>query len=98
MNKRERAIATHRYLTRFAAENFAYRDAKMGTLGPASPVRRIDPKTGEVMANPEPPVSSPTPSAHTTVAVSKTARPFKRPMRRGYWHKQFTAKMADDRA
>jgi hypothetical protein len=84
MNKRERAIATHRYLTRFAAENFAYRDAKMGTLGPASPVRRINPVTGEVMANPEPPVSTPA--------------PIRRPMRRGYWHKQFAAKMADDKA
>lgn len=37
-----------RYAVSIASE-LSYRDSRLGKLGPASPVRRIDPKTGEVI-------------------------------------------------
>lgn len=84
MNQKERAEAAHLYAMRLTAHRAEHSHSRYGTFGPASPVRRIDPKTGEVMPDmpPAPPVAKPT----------------RRPFRRGYWHKQLAAKMSDDRA
>lgn len=47
------------------AAHIAYRDARLGKMGAASPVRRIDPKTGEMMPD-------------TAIAASTPAKRFKR--------------------
>lgn len=69
------------------AAHLSYRDSKLGKMGAASPVRRINPATGEVMADP---VIKP--------GVTTASKAFKRPRRRGYWHKQFAAKLSDEKA
>jgi hypothetical protein len=49
-SKQELADAAYHYAMRFSVQASAHRNDRLGTFGPASPVRRIDPQTGEVMA------------------------------------------------
>jgi hypothetical protein len=49
VSKKDQIAEAHKYALRFSIQNRAHRIDRMGTFGPASPVRRIDPKTGEVL-------------------------------------------------
>lgn len=49
MNKRDLNSAFYRYAVRFNAQNSEHKLNRLGTFGPASSVRRIDPKTGKVI-------------------------------------------------
>lgn len=66
------------------AANLSYRDSRLGKMGAASPVRRIDPVTGEVLPD-------------TAMAAPKP-KPARYLRRRGYWQKRLEAKLADDKA
>ncbi len=50
-NEKEIADAAYNYALRFNVQSHNHRSHRLGTFGPASPVRRIDPMTGEVMAD-----------------------------------------------
>jgi hypothetical protein len=49
MDKRDLKSAAYNYALRFSVQAGAHKTDRLGTFGPASPVRRIDPKTGEVI-------------------------------------------------
>jgi hypothetical protein len=48
-SKQELADAAYHYAMRFSVQASAHKTDRLGTFGPASSVRRIDPVTGEVM-------------------------------------------------
>jgi hypothetical protein len=49
MSKKDQNAATSEYLLRFGAQYSAHKTDRLGKFGPASPVRWINPKTGEVI-------------------------------------------------
>lgn len=63
MDKRDLKSAAYNYALRFSVQAGAHKTDRLGTFGPASPVRRIDPKTGEVMACDDVPAPAPAPRA-----------------------------------
>ena len=50
INKKDLAAATYRHAMRFTAQSADYRKERMGKMGAASPVRRLDPVTMEVIS------------------------------------------------
>ena len=50
MKKNDLVAATYRHAMRFTAQTADYRKERMGKMGAASPVRRLDPVTMEVIA------------------------------------------------